>query len=138
MTTTLLEHCLIRSLRELHLPPDDYVVFGSAPLLAHGLCGEVRDLDIVVRDSLWCQISSYGKAARGEITGDPVRTVCDGRIQFSQRWVSADWDTDDLIERADLIAGIRFASLSDVLAYKRSLNRPKDRQDIATLIMHGS
>lgn len=136
MTTALRENHLIQCLRAFGLDPDDFVVFGSAPLLAHGLREEVSDLDVVVRGGLWHRLSRHGAPASGNITGDPVRSFCGGRIQFSQRWISAEWDTDDLIARADVIDGIRFAPLADVLAYKRSLNRSKDRADIAALTDH--
>ena len=57
----------------------------------------------------------------------------DGLIQFSQGWISADWDADDLIDRAQPIQGWPFARLADVLAYKEVLLRPKDYPDIAAL-----
>ena len=57
-----------------------------------------------------------------------------GRIQFSPEWISQDWDTDDLIDRAEIIQGLPFAQLTDVLAYKQKLNRPKDRPDINALL----
>ncbi len=55
-------------------------------------------------------------------------------IQFSPGWISGDWDTDDLIDRAEIIQGLPFAQLTDVLAYKQKLNRPKDRPDIKELL----
>ena len=40
-----------------------------------------------------------------------------------------------LIDNAEVIAGLRFARLVDVLRYKRKLRRAKDAADIAA--MHG-
>jgi hypothetical protein len=38
-----------------------------------------------------------------------------------------------VLARADVIEGIRFAALADVLRWKQLLGRSKDRLDIATL-----
>lgn len=43
-------HPLIRMLRALDLPYDDFVVFGSGPLLAHGLRTTLGDLDKQIRE----------------------------------------------------------------------------------------
>jgi hypothetical protein len=56
------------------------------------------------------------------------------RLQFSQRWISPAWDADKLIDNAEIIGGIRFARLPDVLAYKRALGRPKDMRDIQRIL----
>jgi hypothetical protein len=56
-----------------------------------------------------------------------------GLIEVSPEWISPAWRADELIDRADVVAGLQFAQLEDVLAYKRSLKRPKDIKDIRTL-----
>ncbi len=118
------------------LDPDHFVIFGSAPLLAHGLRSEVHDLDVVARGEVWHQVSARGAPARGTISGDPVRLFAGGKPQFSANWISRDWDTDTLIDNAEIIAGLRFASLRDVLRYKQTLRRPKDADDIAAIKAH--
>ncbi len=57
-----------------------------------------------------------------------------GLIQFSPGWISSEWNTDDLIDRAEIIQGLPFAPLPEVLAYKQALGRPKDGPDIAALL----
>jgi hypothetical protein len=133
----LSENRLIRRLAmlvtELNLDCRDFVIFGSGPLLAHGLRYGIRDLDIVARDSVWQRVSEYGCPDIGSISGAPMALFWNGLIQFSQGWISADWDADDLIGRAESIQGWPFAQLADVLAYKQMLLRPKDHRDIAAL-----
>jgi hypothetical protein len=108
----LSEHRLIRRLAmlvsELDLNVRDFVIFGSGPMLAHGLRHGIHDLDVVARGPAWQRVLEHG-------------------------WISADWDADDLIERAQSIQGWPFAPLADVLAYKEILLRPKDYPDIAAL-----
>jgi hypothetical protein len=128
---------LIRRLLELvekyELDRRDFVIFGSGPLLAHGLRKGVEDLDVVARGSVWDRVVEYGDPAAGDINGAPLAMFYNGQIQFSRGWVSDEWRADDLIERAELIDELPFAQLGDVLKYKRALRRPKDRADIRAL-----
>jgi hypothetical protein len=125
---------LVKLVTDLDLNRRDFVIFGSGPLLAHGLRQSVRDLDVVARGTAWDRASRHGTPARGSINGAPMALFWGGLIQFSQGWVPDDWDADDLINRAEVIQGLPFAQLTDVLTYKQALHRPKDRQDIATLL----
>jgi hypothetical protein len=134
----LLEDRLIRRLvklvTDLDLDRSDFVIFGSGPLLAHGLRQGVRDLDVVARGNTWRRVSEHGIRDTGAISGSPMALFWGGLIQFSLEWISQDWDTDDLITRSELIQGLPFAQLTDVLAYKQKLDRPKDRRDINVLL----
>ena len=131
---------LVKLVTDLDLDRRDFVIFGSGPLLAHGLRRSIRDLDVVARGTAWDSVSRYGCPADGAINGAPMALFWDGLIQFSQGWIppkDKDWgtrDTDDLIDRAEVIQGLPFAQLTDVLAYKQNLNRPKDRADIRALL----
>jgi hypothetical protein len=125
---------LIKLVTELGLDRSDFVIFGSGPMLAHGLRQHVRDLDIVARGNAWLRVSERGIPDAGAISGAPMALFWGGLIQFSPEWISQDWDTDDLIKRAELIQELPFAQLNDVLAYKKRLCRPKDHPDIDTLL----
>jgi hypothetical protein len=125
---------LVRLATELGLDRRDFVIFGSAPLLAHGLRREVHDLDVVARGVAWERVMQHGELRIGTINGARMAVFCDGLIEFSRGWVSEDWDVDHLIDRAQVIAGLPFARLDDVLAYKRALNRPKDAADIRAIV----
>jgi hypothetical protein len=125
---------LIVLVTELDLDRRDFVIFGSGPLLAHGLRLHIRDLDVVARGAVWRSAWQNGLPAAGTINGEPMATFWGGRIQFSPGWISEDWDADDLIDRAEMIQGLPFAQLADVLTYKQDLCRPKDRSDIDALV----
>ena len=133
----LSENRLIRRLAvlvsELDLDVRDFVIFGSGPLLAHGLRNGTRDLDVVARGPAWQRVLEHGCPGTGSVNGAPMALFWNGLIQFSQGWISAGWDADDLIDRAESVQGWPFAALTDVLAYKRILLRPKDYPDIAAL-----
>ncbi|MFY1689070.1 hypothetical protein [Plantactinospora sp. WMMB782] len=122
-------HPLVRMLRALDLPADDYVVFGSGPLLAHGLRTNIGDLDVVARGRAWQALTA---AAR------PVATPSGhGRMVRLQIEAVTDWlpgfDTDHLIRSAELHAGIPFASLAEVRRSKLTARRPKDWPDLALI-----
>lgn len=133
----LSENRLIRRLAvlvsELDLDVRDFVIFGSGPLLAHGLRYGIHDLDVVARGPAWQRVLEHGCPGTGSVNGAPMALFWDGLIQFSQGWISADWDADDLIDRAQRVQGWPFATLADVLAYKEILLRPNDYPDIAAL-----
>jgi hypothetical protein len=133
----LSENRLIRRLAvlvsELDLNVRDFVIFGSGPMLAHGLRHGIHDLDVVARGPAWQRVLERGCPGTGSVNGAPMALFWNGLIQFSQGWITADWDADDLIERAQSIQGWPFAPLADVLAYKEILLRPKDYPDIAAL-----
>lgn len=125
---------LTRLVDEFDLDRREFVIFGSGPLLAHGLRTSIRDLDIVARRAAWDSVSRRGLPAIGPISGTPMTLFWGTLIQFSSQWISPDWDPDDLIDRAELIRGLPFAQLTDVLAYKQMLRRPKDRPDLEALL----
>src|ERR1700758_2016283 len=95
------EHRLVRRLAMLvtglHLDRQDFVIFGSGPLLAHGLRSDIHDLDLVARGPPWRQVSRHGFRGTGSINGAPMALFWNGLIQFSPQWISPDWDADDLI-----------------------------------------
>ncbi|MDX3195412.1 hypothetical protein PV458_44025 [Streptomyces sp. MN03-5084-2B] len=132
------EHRLIRRLAELvsvlDLDRRDFVIFGSCPLLAHGLRQHVTDIDVVARGPVWDRVRQTGIPTTGTINEAPMVAFWGGLIQFSSGWISEEWDTDGLIDRAETFEGLPFAQLTDVLAYKRTLRRPKDHSDIQAML----
>jgi hypothetical protein len=114
---------LFGKLRALGLPIADYAVFGSGPLAVRGLLEEVHDLDLVARGAAWKQAKGLG-GPRTAPEGDPVVWLEGGAIEIFGGWLG--WDIDALIDNAEIIDGLPFARLEDVLAFKLSHGRPKD------------
>jgi hypothetical protein len=130
---TVLNHPLIRRLRSIDLDSDEYVVFGSGPMLAHGLVQTVKDLDVVARGSALQVARAIGRPGFGAVDSAPLWSLFDGEIEVFGGWLAPHWDVDDLIARAELIEGIPFAPLQDVLRYKQLLRRRQDIPDIRLL-----
>jgi hypothetical protein len=128
----LLGNKLIHYLVDLDLDPKDFVIFGSGPMLAHGIRKDIHDLDIVARGKALRQVKAHkdSKRMKGTITGNVVWSFLDGRIQFSRQWIYNLWTTDELIDNAEIIADLPFAPLAYVIAYKKRRGWPKDRIDV--------
>ncbi|MDH6126906.1 hypothetical protein [Kitasatospora sp. GP82] len=123
---------LFAALHTLQLPPCDYVVCGSAVLFARGLRARIGDLDVLARGQAWRIATTLARPVRppsghGWAVYHPAAA-----IEIVDRWTPG-WPTDRLIQDADLIDGIPFMRLGDVLRWKEAARRPKDLPDIAAI-----
>ncbi|SCG14589.1 hypothetical protein GA0070610_0796 [Micromonospora echinofusca] len=127
--TSLDTHPLMRMMRALDLPATEYVVFGSGPLLAHGLRRDIGDLDVVARGRAWDVLSA---AARPVVPPSGRGQMVRLQIEAVTQWLPG-FDTDALISSAEHHAGIPFAPLAQVRRSKQLTGRPKDRRDLALI-----
>ena len=83
------------ALGELALIRDDFVIFGSGPMLAHGIREDIADLDIVARGKAWKRARELGGAEM-----DLVRVTKGGiEIEIGSEWYSPLlWAADELID----------------------------------------
>jgi hypothetical protein len=132
----LTDHPLVQQLLSLELPPEDFVIFGSGPLLAHGIKDNVPDLDVLARGEAWRKATEFEtpEPAPSGI-GKVIRPFGDN-IEIFDDWMPKGWDVNELIDKADVIEGIRFIPLKTVLEWKEFVHRPKDEDDIALLRKH--
>ena len=118
----------IRRVESLALPSPDYAVFGSGPLLAHGLVASVNDVNILARGAA---------RERAKDLGTPQRAPGgDERVRLEDTEIFNGWlglDVDAVIDGAELTNGLPFARLTDVVAFKKRLNRPKDEAHLRLL-----
>ena len=118
--------------RALELPPKDHAIFGSAPMLVHGLSAEVGDIDILATRSAWRTAQELGipiLAPSGDRVVQPAP-----EIDIFDGWLSL--DVGAIICRAEPLDGLPIAHLGDVAAYKRLLDRPKDRLHLRLIEAH--
>lgn len=111
------------------MPTGDFAVFGSGPLVAHGLKADLSDIDLIARGLAWKQALHLGKVEDSAL-GDPKVVLSGGKIEVFGKWGPGNWNVDELIDGADLVDGIRFVRLEQVLAWKKIMDRPKDGRDI--------
>lgn len=111
-----------RRLAELALDTNEYRINAGGAMVLHGLREETHDLDI------WCT----------KKLGDALAQRCDVQVlpDGTRRFVPApdvEIYENMLPGETVFLNGIPVASLEDVLALKRQLNREKDQRDIAVL-----
>ncbi|MFF5024411.1 hypothetical protein ACWCPJ_07040 [Streptomyces collinus] len=126
----LSKHPLVEKLCSLHLPTADFVVAGSGPLLAHGLRMEVGDLDVVARGAAWKLVLDMADPVPAPSGHGQMVLLFGGDIEVFDRWLPGTKDPDELIENAEMIEGIPFCPLREVLDWKMRSGRQKDRVDV--------
>jgi hypothetical protein len=117
-------------LRSIDLPPADYAVFGSGPLLVRGIIEETHDIDIIARRAAWTQALEQGELTYLPDEGITVAAFFDGALSVGTSWAFGDVDIDDLIDTAELFDGVPFVRLEHVIAYKRIADRDKDHDHL--------
>ncbi|WP_182875644.1 hypothetical protein [Microbispora sp. H10670] len=123
---------LFAELARLNLPHGTYVICGSAALFVRGLRARIGDLDVVATGPAW-DIATSLDAPRPALSGHGlVVHHPTAAIEFVDRWTPG-WPTEHLIGTADVIDGLPFMRLGDVLRWKQAARRPKDLPDIAAV-----
>ncbi|MFC3982480.1 hypothetical protein [Streptosporangium jomthongense] len=123
---------LFATLTGLGLPHGSYVICGSAALYVRGLRERITDLDVLATGPAW-QIATTLGTPRPAPSGHGLSVHHPhAAIEFVDRWTPG-WPTDRLIGTADVIDGLPFMRLGDVLAWKEAARRPRDLADIAAV-----
>ncbi len=108
---------VITTVKELELPEDSYIVYGSGPLALHKI-RDVNDVDMLVTKELKTELKVLGWE---EINKGPNDTpAVKGVVEAHDTWSFCDYNPtlDELLSRADIYEGVAFASLEDVLKWK--------------------
>ena len=124
---------LFEQLKSLNLPAGDFAIFGSGPLIVRDIVPASNDLDIICRGQVWEDLQSMGELQYLAEYGLSIVKMLNGRLTFGNRWGIGDFDTDELIDRAELIDGLPFVRLEHVESYKKISKRRKDLQHLQAL-----
>ncbi|RBQ17796.1 hypothetical protein DP939_23340 [Spongiactinospora rosea] len=123
---------MFAELARLDLPRGHYVVCGSATLWVRGLRAHLGDLDVLAEGPAWKRVLQLGVAPCPAPSGHGLVIRHPSGIEFADRWTPG-WSTGYLISSADVIDGIPFMRLGDVLTWKQRARRAKDLPDIAAI-----
>ena len=127
---------LFGKLNSLGLSAYDYAVFGSGPMFAHGIKDLGHDLDVIARGKAWRQACTLASPINAIMGKGLVVNLFNGEIEIYDSWAPGDWDVNDLIDTAEIIEGIRFVTLENVMKWKRLMGREKDRIHIKMIEDH--
>jgi hypothetical protein len=133
-----------------HVPsdfnPDDFVIAGSARLGAGGITApRFTDLDLLARpgSKTWQRAlelafehaSEYENAPLriSTYTGAKIALLYGGAIEVCETWVLPGTDTEELLDTAEQIDGLKYLPVREVVAYKLIMNRRKDFTDLAAI-----
>lgn len=117
---------LFAALRSWQLPAGDYAVFGSGPLIVRGIIEADNDLDVLCRGAAWARAIEIGDLVYLPEHDIEVVSLLGGAITFGTSWAIGEFDPDELIDSAEIIEGLPFVRLKDVVRYKEIAARPKD------------
>lgn len=117
---------LLNTLRGFNLPKGEYAVFGSGPLAIRGL-RSTKDLDVVVSRKLWEKLSKDRKVIDFKHNKEvELAPGIEALLYLSTFGV----DMEKAIRNAEIINGLPFISLEDLIAAKEKMGRDKDFRDI--------
>lgn len=122
---------IFQQVKALGLPLGQYVVFGSGPLAARGIRSS-SDVDLFTTTALYNQLKADG----WQEVEKPVEAgglyLAHGIYEADDTWHYGTYDPrpEEVIAAADTIDGVPFASLVEVLTWKRAFGRPKDVADV--------
>lgn len=118
---------LLSEFKKLNLPDGEYAVYGSGPLAVRGI-RDVHDLDVIVSNSL------YRRLRDRYMEDEEKERIKIGKIEIYPPWGWSpeikDLEMEEVISQAELIKGVRFTKLEDILDFKKRMGRPKDLKDI--------
>ncbi|MFA5594544.1 MAG: hypothetical protein WDA15_04590 [Trueperaceae bacterium] len=121
---------ILARLEELDLDPEHYVVHSTASLALRGVLAEAGDLDVVARGAAWegaLDLVRSGNATLDRGVTDQRVSLADD-VEIYDGWLGE--SAASVIARAELVDGVPCAPISDVIAMKERLGRPKDQQHL--------
>ncbi len=114
----------------LELPIGEYAVIGSGVMSAYGIRVH-NDVDLVVTKELYEELKQKGWKTK--MVTPNFEVIENGIFEASPEMITLPNyrpDINSMIKNADIIQNIAFASLNDVIDFKRALGRDKDLVDI--------
>lgn len=122
---------IFERVKKFNLPVGEYAVFGSSLLDAWGI-RKANDLDIIVTPKLFEELKKEGWEEK-QGNGFTILVKGDANVTTVQdRPTDGEYCPDriQLIKDAEIINGVPFVKIEEVIACKRAYGRPKDFEDI--------
>ena len=123
---------LFEKVKELNLPLGQYCVVGSGPLFAHNL-RESNDIDLLITADLYKKLKENGWQIKHYQNGNEYLTFDCFEANINFCWKNYQPDPKYQIESAEIIKGIPFLRLDELLKWKREFRREKDLKDIVLI-----
>lgn len=115
---------IIKRLRDLNLPKDEYYVLSGASLVLRGIREKCSDIDLCISEELFADVKDRLKMTPDKINScnfyhlsDFLEIVVDKKSRFN---MEKDYE-------------FNLEDINTILAFKESRNPPKDQQDIVNI-----
>lgn len=120
---------IYQRVKKLNLPKGKYVVCAGSALEGYGI-RKSSDIDLTVTKDVYKQLKSLGWNERTRPNGFKglKKDGCEVAFNFNCGGYQA--TTKHLIETANIIDGIPFMNLKEIIKFKQARNSKKDRIDI--------
>lgn len=111
------------TLKELNIPKDECVIYGSAPMVLRGLKEKNNDLDVLVKESVWEKLCiKYPN----NINGDYIDI---NGVSFAHNDQKLLGNIDNVIKNSDIIDGYHILSILETKKWKEKLGGEKHLSD---------
>jgi hypothetical protein len=120
---------IISKVKTLNLPKGKYIVFGSSPMAIAGI-RPAQDIDLLVNAELFTKLKSAGWKIKNKGVDDNPLVRGDFEAHLHWNFSSYQPTLEQLLETAEIVNGIAFASIGEVKKWKSASGRPKDLVDI--------
>lgn len=121
---------LLNNVRELNLPKGKYALCGSAPIVVKGIREATHDIDIIVTTDVWEEYDGKEGWVKKPSNASEYLEREGKNIELWRDWAPGEWNVEKLIKDAEIIDGLPYVQLDDILKWKKLHGRPKDLEDV--------
>ncbi|MFA6446554.1 MAG: hypothetical protein WCW14_04900 [Candidatus Paceibacterota bacterium] len=121
---------IINEIRKLNLPIGKYSVVGGGALASRGI-RESDDVDLIVTEDLYKQLKNDGWEEKEKHPNH--FHIYKDNAEAAKNFLHVEGcqlTTDGVIKNSDIIDGVPFMSLNDLIELKQTMGREKDLKDI--------
>ena len=111
------------TLKELNIKKDEFVIYGSAPMVLRGLKEKNNDLDVLVKENVWEKLSVKYPS---NINGDYIDI---NGVSFTCKDMNLLGNIDDVIRTSEVIDGFHILSLSETKKWKEKIGGENHLKD---------
>lgn len=123
----------LEELEKIGLSKDDYIIWGSAPLIVRVLKEANDDLDILVKKEVWNKLKETYEPVNRQVGNIENEFIVIDNIDITYRVAGLWEEITELFNRADKINGYYIFSLEDTVTWKKGTGREKDLRDIENI-----
>jgi len=111
------------TLKKLNISKDDFVIYGSAPMVLRGIKEKNNDLDVFVKKSVW---ESLSIKYPNNINGDYIDI---NGVSFTYNDMNLLGDMDEAIKKSDVIDGFHILNLAETKKWKEKVGGENHLED---------